>query len=142
MKASKATLKKSLEGRITKHHQFMLKLLKQSITDKENLITTLDEQIDEASKEYAVEIELLQTIPGVGKQSAVSILSEVVGDMEVFSTEHHLSSWAGMSPGNNESGGKKKHKNHPWQQIFKSHIGGMRLGRQPNKRNLFTSKIR
>lgn len=85
----------------------MLKLLKQSITDKENLITTLDAQIDEASKEYAVEIELLQTIPGVGKQSAISILSEVGGDMEVFATEHHLSSWAGMSPGNNESGGKK-----------------------------------
>jgi transposase len=108
MKASKETLKKSLEGRITKHHQFMLKLLKQSITDKENLIMTLDAQIDEASKEYAVEIELLQTIPGVGKASAVSILSEVGGDMEVFATEHHLSSWAGMSPGNNESGGKKK----------------------------------
>ena len=108
MQASKATLKKSLEGRITRHHQFMLKLLKQSITDKENLITTLDAQIDEASKDYAVEIELLQTIPGVGKQSTISILSEVGGDMEVFATEHHLSSWAGMSPGNNESGGKKK----------------------------------
>lgn len=108
MKASKETLKKSLEGRITKHHQFMLKLIKQSITDKENLINALDAQIDEASKCYAVEIELLQTIPGVGKSSAVSILSEVGGDMEVFATEHHLSSWAGMSPGNNESGGKKK----------------------------------
>lgn len=108
MKASKATLKKSLEGRITKHHQFMLKLLKQSISDKEALITALDAQIDEASKEYAVEIELLQTIPGVGKQSAVSILSEAGGDMGVFATEHHLSSWAGISPGNNESGGKKK----------------------------------
>jgi transposase len=108
MKASKQTLKKSLEGRITKHHQFMLKLIKQSITDKENLITTLDAQIDEASTAYAVEIALLQTIPGVGKASAVSIISEVGGDMEVFATEHHLSSWAGMSPGNNESGGKKK----------------------------------
>ena len=108
MKASKATLKKSLEGRITRHHQFMLKLIKQSITDKENLITTLDAQIDTASKAYMVEIELLQTIPGVGKSSAISILSEVGGDMEVFATDHHLSSWAGMSPGNNESGGKKK----------------------------------
>lgn len=108
MKASKETLKKALEGRITKHHQFMLKLISQSITDKENLITTLDAQIDEASEAYAVEIELLQTIPGVGKSSAVSIISEVGGDMSVFATEHHLSSWAGMSPGNNESGGKKK----------------------------------
>jgi hypothetical protein len=64
MKASKETLKKSLEGRITKHHQFMLQLIKQSITDKENLITTLDAQIAAASKAYMVVIELLQTIRG------------------------------------------------------------------------------
>jgi transposase len=49
----------------------------------------------------------LQTIPGVGKDSAVSIISEVGTDMERFPNEHHLSSWTGLSPGNNESGGKK-----------------------------------
>jgi len=108
MKASKATVKQALEGRITKHHQFMLKLIKQSITDKENLLITLESQIDEASKNYTVDIENLQTIPGVGKDSAIKIISEVGGDMDVFASEHHLSSWAGMSPGNNESGGKKK----------------------------------
>jgi len=39
---------------------------------------------------------------------AVSIISEIGADMKQFSSEQHLSSWAGMSPGNNESGGKKK----------------------------------
>ena len=132
MKASKQTLKKSLEGRITKHHQFMLKLIKQSITDKENLITTLDAQIDAVSKAYMVEIELLQTIPGVGKSSAISILSEVGGDMEVFATDHHLSNWAGMSPGNNESGGKKKYQNHPRKQTPAINLSRMWLGGYPN----------
>jgi len=108
MKASKQQVKKALEGRLTKHHQFMLRLIKQSIEDKEKLLTKLEAQMDEAAKQYSVELALLQTIPGVAKDSAISIISEVGVNMEVFTNEHHLSSWSGMSPGNNESGGKKK----------------------------------
>jgi len=108
MKASKQEVKKALEGRLTRHHQFMLKLIKESIEDKEKLITKLETQIDEAAKQYSVEVALLQTIPGVAKDSAITIISEAGVNMEVFANEHHLSSWAGMSPGNNESGGKKK----------------------------------
>lgn len=108
MKASKADVVKALEGRLTKHHQFMLKIIKQSISDKEGLIEKLEAQIDELVKQYSVEIEMLQTIPGVAYSSAVSIISEIGVDMKQFANEEHLSSWAGMSPGNNESGGKKK----------------------------------
>lgn len=108
MKASKELLRRALEGRITKHHRFMLGLIKKSIDDKAALIEQIELAIDDATKDYVVEIENLQTIPGVGKDGAISILSEVGADMDTFATEHHLSSWAGMSPGNNESGGKKK----------------------------------
>lgn len=108
MKASKEEVKKALEGRLTRHHQFMLKIIKESIDDKEKLVTKLEAQIDEAAKQYSVDLENLQTIPGVGKDSAITIISEIGGNMDVFPNEHHLSSWAGMSPGNNESGGKKK----------------------------------
>lgn len=108
MKAGKEEVKKALEGRLTKHHQLMLKLIKQSIDDKERLITTIELQIDEAARQYSVAIENLQTIPGVGKDSAISIISEIGADMDAFPSEHNLSSWAGMSPGNNETGGKKK----------------------------------
>lgn len=108
IKVSREEFRKALQGRLTKHHQFMLGILKESIIDKEKLIGNLDRQIDELAKEYAVEIELLQTIPGVAYESAVGIISEIGADMKQFSSEQHLSSWAGMSPGNNESGGKKK----------------------------------
>ncbi len=108
MKASKEEVRKALEGRLTAHHQFMLKLVQQSIQDKEALIDALENKIDEAVKAYEVEVDLLQTIPGVGKDSAINIISEVGVDMSRFPNEKHLSSWAGMSPGNNESGGKKK----------------------------------
>ncbi|MFN5071328.1 MAG: transposase [Cyclobacteriaceae bacterium] len=86
----------------------MLGIIKESISDKEKLIEKLDKQIDEAAAQYRVEIELLQTIPGVGHDSAVNIISEIGTDMGQFPNEQHLSSWAGMSPGNNESSGKKK----------------------------------
>ena len=108
MKASKSEFRKALEGKITQHHSFMLQLHKDSILDKEILIARIETQIDKATKAYQVEIDLLQTIPGVGKDSAVSIISEIGADMNVFPNENHLSSWAGMSPGNNETGGKKK----------------------------------
>lgn len=108
MKASKEEVRKALEGRLTAHHQFMLKLVQQSIQDKEAIIDALENKIDEAVKAYEVEVDLLQTIPGVGKDSAINIISEIGVDMSRFPNEKHLSSWAGMSPGNNESGGKKK----------------------------------
>lgn len=108
MKASKSQLRKALEGRLTPHHQFMLKTIQQSMRGKEAVIKVLEEQIDKAAQAYEVEIGQLQTIPGVGKDSAIGIISEIGIDMERFPDEKHLSSWAGMSPGNNESGGKKK----------------------------------
>lgn len=108
MKTPKAEVKKALEGRLTKHHQCMLQLIKESLDDKEKLITKIEAQIDEAAKQYSVEIELLQSIDGVGKHSAITIISEIGVSMDQFANEHHLSSWAGMSPGNNETGGKKK----------------------------------
>ena len=49
-------------------------------------------------------------LPGVGKESAISIISEIGVDMSKFPNEQHLASWAGMSPGNCETGGKKNVK--------------------------------
>lgn len=110
MKASEADLSASLYGYLTDHHRFMLRLIKQSIEDKEVLLNTIDQQVSEHLKANTLEvdIELLQSIPGVGKEVAVSIIAEVGNDMERFPNEQHLASWAGMSPGNNESAGKKK----------------------------------
>lgn len=59
-------------------------------------------------QEFTEEIKLLQTIPGVGLQSAIAILSEIGIDMKVFPSSKHLASWCGISPGNNESAGKNR----------------------------------
>jgi transposase len=110
IQSSKEDLAAALKGNLTTHHKFMLQTIKMSITEKEAIITLLDKQIDNHLKENELELdaELLTSIPGVGKEGAAYILAEIGNDMEQFPDENHLSSWAGMSPGNNESAGKKK----------------------------------
>jgi transposase len=101
-------LKEALTGRVTDHHRFMLKKLLEHINYIEGQIADIDQQIQVCLKPYQQEHELLQTIPGIKETSAASIIAEIGTDMSRFPTEDHLSSWAGMSPGNNESAGKKK----------------------------------
>jgi len=110
MQSTVEDLAASLKGHLTAHHKFMLNIIKKSIEEKERTITELDKQIESHLKanELELDAELLATIPGVGKEGAAYILAEVGNDMTQFPNEQHLASWAGMSPGNNESAGKKK----------------------------------
>ena len=101
-------LKEALTGKLTEHHKFMMRTIKDSIKSIEKIIEQVDGQIKEQTRAYQAEIELLQTIPGVGKETAIGMVAEIGVEMEVFPNELHLASWAGMSPGNNESAGKKK----------------------------------
>ena len=108
IKASHTDILQALEGRLTAHHVFMLKTLKQSIQNTESIKLGLEARIEEQLKPYAEEIALLDEIPGVGKQSAGELIAEIGADMSVFPDDKHIASWAGMCPGNNESAGKKK----------------------------------
>lgn len=110
MNATVQELASALTGKLTDHHRFMLAMVKRSIADKESLIEELDKEIDRLIEENQMvqDTELLSTIPGIDKDSAASILAETGNNMEKFPDEHHLASWAGLSPGNNESAGKKK----------------------------------
>lgn len=100
----------ALKGKLTKHHKFMLQTINTSITQKQELLSNLDNQIEYQLQVSALELgaELLQTIPGVGKDGAAYMLAEIGADMEQFPDQKHLASWAGMSPGSYESAGKKK----------------------------------
>lgn len=75
----------------------------------------IDGEIEIKRERHRKEYELLQTIPGVKEQGAASILAEIGMDMERFPTKDHLSLWAGISPGNNESAGKKSLWHNPRQ---------------------------
>ena len=71
-------------------------------------IESVKKIIDVLVKPYEGYINFLCTIPGVDRQSAISIISEIGTDMSQFSSHYRLASWAGLAPGCNESAGKKK----------------------------------
>lgn len=77
-------------------------------------LAELQEAIDRLSAEiakhlhpYEALLRRLETIPGVGRRLAEIILAEIGPDMSRFPSAAHLASWAGMCPGNHESGGKR-----------------------------------
>jgi transposase len=100
-------LKKSLEGRLTRHHRFMIEVSLDHMAQIEKHVLRLDEEIVEHLKPYQKQRELLQTIPGIGENGAASILAEMGPDTSPFPDSSHLASWTGLCPGNNESAGKK-----------------------------------
>jgi transposase len=71
-------------------------------------IGRIEQQIKKNSEAFQVELELLKTVPGISDMIALTIISEIGVDMEVFPSHEHLASWAAICPGNNESAGKKK----------------------------------
>jgi transposase len=113
LKASKADLLKAVTGRVTDHHRFMLRQIKKHIEFLEQEIASIEAQMDEILVEDKKVIELLSTIPGVDKKAATKIVAEIGTDVEAFPSEKHLAKWAGICPGNNESGGKKKAQGPP-----------------------------
>jgi transposase len=68
----------------------------------------LEAAIIDIAEPYKPQIELIMTVPGIRRFSAIAIISEIGADMSVFPTAKHLCSWAGLVPQNNESAGKKK----------------------------------
>jgi len=100
-------LERALEGKLTNHHRFLLKMLWKQLTQQEELIGDLDVKIEEHTRPFAREIERLDVIPGVDHRVAEVLLAEVGADMKPFPSDQHLSSWAGMCPSNEESAGKR-----------------------------------
>src|SRR5207245_4476480 len=78
------------------------------IEQLETSIGALDQEVDRVMGPFATARDHLDTIPGVGKRAAESIVAEIGVDMTRFPTPAHLASWAGMCPGNNVTGGKRK----------------------------------
>jgi transposase len=101
----------AMEGhRMSDHHRRVIRYALKHLAFLEQELFGLDADILRHIESVGLQpaLQLLQTLPGVQQDSAVSILAEVGADMSVFPSAAHLSSWAGLCPGNRRSAGKDK----------------------------------
>jgi transposase len=108
VRASAATLREALHGRIKRHHRFLLRLHLQQVDALDAAIAEIDREADAGLACFRDAVKQLSTIPGVSELSAQVILSEIGTDMGRFATASHLRSWAGLCPRNDESAGKRR----------------------------------
>jgi transposase len=108
MREKREQLAKALEGRVKPHHRFVLTELLCQIDNLDEAIARFDQEIERYCAPFEAAVVLLDTIPGVARQTAEIIVSEIGTDMQRFPTADHLASWAGVAPGNDESAGKRR----------------------------------
>jgi transposase len=106
LKTPRPQLRDALQGRVTDHHRFMLKMHLEQVEHLEAAVRDLEARAERGS--FRVAIELLLTIPGVSKVTARVIVAEIGEDMSRFPTAGNLISWAGLCPRLDESAGKKR----------------------------------
>ncbi|MCX7922309.1 MAG: IS110 family transposase, partial [Clostridia bacterium] len=109
LKKKADTVIESIEGyQMTKEQKNRMLMIRSHLEFVQNSIQKLDENLDEMVAPFESAISLLCTIPGVDRNSAITIISEIGTDMSQFADSKRLCCWAGLTPGNNESAGKKK----------------------------------
>lgn len=112
LKSKEDAVIKSIEGyQMTDSQKYRMRLVRAHmdyITAEINDIDSEIESIISSDPDYENAIQLLMTIPGVKRDSAITIISEIGIDMSQFCTSKRLCCWAGLVPGSNETGGKKK----------------------------------
>jgi transposase len=108
VRASEATLREALHGRIKRHHRFLLRLHLQQIDGLDAAIAEIDREADAGLACFREAVKQLSTIPGVSELSAQVIVSEIGTDMSRFPTAAHLRSWAGLCPRSDESANKHR----------------------------------
>jgi len=101
-------LTEALRGRFTEHHAFLARVHLDLIDRHTDALDQLTARIEVMMEPFQGFRDLICTIPGIGVATADVIVAETGADMSRFPTAKHLASWAGTTPGNNESAGKVK----------------------------------
>lgn len=108
LKATPQEILDSVQGNLTKEQNSKMEICLNHYDYINECVDKLKVAILPLIANYQKEIQLLLTIPGVQETSAIYILSEIGSNMNAFIDNKHLCSWAGLTPQNNESAGKKK----------------------------------
>jgi len=100
-------LRHALAGRFRGHHGFLIGQILAKVDFLDETIATLTEEIDHLVAPFEPMVAKLDTIPGLDRKGAITVVVETGGDMSRFPTAGHLCSWGAMCPGQNESAGKR-----------------------------------
>ena len=101
-------LREALVGRLQDEHALIVGQILAHIDFLDEAIERLSAEIEEQIAPFAAQRDLLMTIPGVKQRAAEVLIAEIGVDMSVFPTPKHLASWAKVSPGNDQSAGKRR----------------------------------
>jgi transposase len=102
-------LREALTGTFrVEHHGVLVAQMLAHVDFLDEAITELDARITRTVAAYEPLLDRLVTIPGVARKTAIALVAEIGVDMSVFPTSARLASWAGICPGNNASGGKRR----------------------------------
>ena len=121
-KFSKEEIALSVCGSVTPAEQSLLQLILKRIDDDNIYLTTIEQQMEELFAPFANQLDIVDSIPGIDKLTAMTVLSEISAvPQDNFPTFGHLCSWAGLTPRNDESAGKvKSRKIMPGNQYIKT----------------------
>ena len=108
LRKKRAELEKALDGVVREHHRLLLVMHLEHIDFLDEQIARLSQEVAERLRPFEVEIELLDSIPGVGRLTAEVWAAEIGFDLSHWPSAGHLASWAGLCPSNEESAGKRK----------------------------------
>ena len=107
LRAKLPALRQALEGRVKPYHRVLLAELLGHIAYLDEALGRLHDEIERHLAPFSEAVERLQTIPGVSATAAAAIVAEIGVDATRFPSAKHLASWAGVCPGNRQSGGKR-----------------------------------
>src|SRR5947209_5388308 len=107
LRAKLPALREALDGRVEATHRVLLRHLLDLIDFLQGQIDQLWADIDQLLAPYDSQLSRLMQISGIGRTAAAAILAEIGGDISRFPSAKHLACWAGVAPGNKQSGGKR-----------------------------------
>ncbi len=108
IKTPKEKIQAAVDGSMCPEQAEKLRIIRSHMENLQLCKANLESLILETAQKYLPQLELVMTVPGIQAYSAIGIIAEIGVDMSVFPTSKHLCSWAGLTPQNNESAGKKK----------------------------------
>jgi transposase len=108
LRAKISILEEALTGRFSEHHAYLARMHLEAIQRHDARIADIEARIEPLMEPFQAFRELICSIPGISKTVAEVVIAETGGDLTRFASAEHLTSWAGVCPGSNESAGRVK----------------------------------